>query len=384
MKLAKFLALPVIALTCMTLSFASCDGNKTESTASDADTTAVADSAAAKSTSTYKFRPGKKVSGKLIALTFDDGPNHKATPKILATLQKYGAHATFFCVGQDINSGTIPLMKRSVEYGNEICSHTYSHPFLSMLTPEQINEEISKTNELIKNAVGYYPNFFRPPYIDVDQGVLDCIDLPAHSGSGSGDWKTSQTPEMIYQTVMKKARPNAVFVMHDLGANTRTPIAVEKIIPALQAQGYTLVTLTDLYTSLGITPQPGKLYLDPKKESPFPPTKRERTAKSGAKSGSTDSASKTAASTKTATPVKSSAAPVKNNAAPVKNNAAPVKNNAAAAKKKAVPAKSVPTKAEPVKAEPVNAATPATQETPAAPATPSTPATSTTTVTTDQ
>lgn len=284
MKLAKILAIPALALTAMALTLTACNGGKTEAPAAANDTTAVADSAKADSTvaaSTYHFRPGKKVEGKLIALTFDDGPNFKATPKVLEVLKKYGAHATFFCVGLDINSSTATMMKRNVEYGNEICSHTYNHPFLSTLSPEEIKEEITKTNEAIKDAVGYYPNFVRPPYIDVDQSVLDCIDVPCVSGIGSDDWMTNHTPEMITAKVLKYARPNAVFMMHDLGANTRTPVALETIVPRLQQMGYKLVTLTDLFTSAGVTPEPHKLYKNPTSTETPPEslTKRARMAK---------------------------------------------------------------------------------------------------------
>lgn len=213
--------------------------------------------------SAYVPTPGQVVPGSLICLTFDDGPNNRATPKVLDVLKKYGAHATFFCVGSCINSSTVPVMQRAVAEGNEIASHTYSHPQLSKCSREKRLEEMRKTNELIKNAVGYYPNFYRPPYLDCSKSVLADIDMPAVSGSASDDWITSHSPETIVATVLKTAKPGAIYVMHDLAANTRTPVALETLIPRLQELGYTLVTVSDLFASLGVTPQAHHLYVSP-------------------------------------------------------------------------------------------------------------------------
>lgn len=282
MKSVKTIIAHVSALACLALTLFACNGNKITPDDAAADSlatdTVIADTTARDTVvtpagdsilvpaSTYKFRPGTKVEGKLICLTFDDGPNNVGTPVVLDVLKKYGAHATFFCVGSCIKESTHDVMRRAVAEGNEICSHTYSHPFLTSTSYEKVQQEMRATNEAIKEAVGYYPNFYRPPYLDVDQIVLSEIDLPAITGSASDDWMKTHTPEMIVETVMKTAKPNAVYIMHDLGANKRTPVALETLIPRLQSEGYTLVTLTDLYTSLGITPKAHSLYSAPERE----------------------------------------------------------------------------------------------------------------------
>lgn len=211
-------------------------------------------------TATYIPRPGKVLSGSLIALTFDDGPNTKITPIVLDILKKYGAHATFFCVGNCISDKTRPIMQRAVAEGNEIASHTWSHPFLTRISSEKRAEEMRKTSEAIYNAVGYYPAFYRPPYLDCSKKVLADINLPAISGSASDDWMTKKSPEDIVATVLKTVKPGAIYVMHDFVANNRTPVALETLIPRLQEMGYTLVTVSDLFASQGIKPEPHALY----------------------------------------------------------------------------------------------------------------------------
>lgn len=205
-------------------------------------------------------RLGRAVEGKLICLTFDDGPNTRTTPIVLDVLKRYGAHATFFCIGKNITDKTRYLVQRAADEGNEIASHTWSHPFLSRISHSKRTEEMKKTADAIYEAVGYYPSLYRPPYLDCSSKVLADISLPAISGSASDDWMKDMTPDMITAKVLSTAKPNAIYVMHDFIGNPRTPVALETLIPALLEQGYTLVTVSDLFASLGVIPEPHALY----------------------------------------------------------------------------------------------------------------------------
>lgn len=226
----------------------------------------------------YEFVPGKKVEGKLIALTFDDGPNPQSSPKILDIMEQYHTVCTFMTVGRCVNSNTRKYLERAHALGCEICNHTWEHPFLSTISAKERRETIEKTNEVIKSITGHNPNFFRPPYIDCDQGVLDDIPVPGLNGFSSDDWKKSTSPQEIYKNVMKQAKHGAIIVMHDISHNTRTPEALKTLVPALLEEGYTLVTVTDLFTSMGVVPSVGNLYVTPERNRvpASSHTKRER------------------------------------------------------------------------------------------------------------
>lgn len=189
-----------------------------------------------------------KTGGKLIALTFDDGPNTKATPKVLAVCKKYQIPVTFFVVGRNLNGKARKIAAQAVKEGHEIENHTWAHPHMTELTSEERIEQIKKTNAAIKSITKKEPKYFRPPYIDYDAEVLKDVDMVFITGLGSDDWVVENTPDKIHETVMKKARDGAIIVMHDFVYNKRTPVALEKIIPELLTNGYRFVTVDQLFT----------------------------------------------------------------------------------------------------------------------------------------
>lgn len=93
---------------------------------------------------------------KLIAFTFDDGPNTSTTSRLLDGIKEYNAKVTFFVLGSRVNSHQ-EVLKRAYEEGNQIGSHTYNHLNLLLLSDSKIIEEISKTDEAIKNIIGTSP-----------------------------------------------------------------------------------------------------------------------------------------------------------------------------------------------------------------------------------
>ena len=89
-----------------------------------------------------------------VALSFDDGPNNTTTPQMLDVLEAFDAPASFFVIGQYINDSTAGQMKRAVSMGCEIQNHSYTHSFMSELTPEEVKSEIERTDALIEKYVG--------------------------------------------------------------------------------------------------------------------------------------------------------------------------------------------------------------------------------------
>ena len=102
-------------------------------------------------------------SGKKLAITFDDGPNPSITPKLLDLLEKYGAHATFFVIGNFARQEPV-LLRAMVARGHSIGNHTESHPNLFWRSPSSIREQLAKTSDAIGEILGTPPKWFRPPF----------------------------------------------------------------------------------------------------------------------------------------------------------------------------------------------------------------------------
>lgn len=193
-----------------------------------------------------------------IALTFDDGPNYLTTPKVLDALDKYGARATFFVLGQRINNKTSDLLVRMIESGSEIGNHSYDHPILSNLTKSGIRDQINRTETLVYNACGQKPTLIRPPYGSVNSRVLETISQPAVLWSvDTLDWESRNTKKIVAK-VLDNVESGDIILMHDIYASTAN--AVEPILKILSEQGYQFVTVSELLELRGDTVEAGKKY----------------------------------------------------------------------------------------------------------------------------
>ena len=109
----------------------------------------------------------------MVALTFDDGPTKKYTTAILDALKEHQASATFFVLGS--RAKDFPeILQRMVLEGNEVGNHTFSHKQLTTLSKENIEEEITATQESIHDVINRYPTIIRPPYGSKNDNVLSC------------------------------------------------------------------------------------------------------------------------------------------------------------------------------------------------------------------
>ena len=197
---------------------------------------------------------------KAVALTFDDGPNTVTTPAVIDMLEKHGVVASFFLVGNNINKESAEVVRRAFDMGCEINNHSRSHPAFPELTMEQMRSEVDFTTERIVEITGKQPAFFRPPYIAVSSEMFDCIDLTFIAGIGAEDWLPEVTAEMRAQKILAQAKDGDIILLHDAEGNTPTVEALDTIIPALKAQGYEFLTVTELFKAKGITPERGKVY----------------------------------------------------------------------------------------------------------------------------
>ena len=201
----------------------------------------------------------------MIALTFDDGPSEQ-TAKILDVLAQYDARATFCIQGQNV-AAYGDTIKRAIAQGNEIASHTWNHKKLTELSASAVRSQLTRTNDAVRELTGGYEiKVLRPPYGSTNKTVRTiCKELGmviAHWQVDTLDWRTRSTSK-TYRAIMKGAKNGAIVLCHDLYSSTAA--AIEKAVPELVAQGYQLVTVSELLSFHKDGAQPGTVYayLDP-------------------------------------------------------------------------------------------------------------------------
>ena len=199
-------------------------------------------------------------SSKLIALTFDDGPNTTTTNEILDILEEYHALASFFLIGNNINENSAVTVKRAYDMGCEIDNHSKTHSNMSSMDESKMLEEIEYVDNYVYEITGEYTKFFRPPYIDTSQNMYDVIDKPFICGVGCSDFMENVTSQERAETIISVAEDGLIVLLHDAQGNSQTVEALKTIIPTLQEEGYEFVTLTELFERQGETPRETQLY----------------------------------------------------------------------------------------------------------------------------
>ncbi len=199
---------------------------------------------------------------KYIALTFDDGPNTTTTNEVLDVLEQYGIKASFFLVGNNINSNTESVVKRAYDMGCEIGNHSKSHSYLNELTAEEVKAEVDYVNEYVVRITGESPQFFRPPYIAISPVMYDAVDMPFICGFGCNDWDDRIPAERRSQVILRQVQDGGIILLHDSQGNSQTVEALHSIITELQSQGYEFVTVSELFKikNVEIRPDDSGLY----------------------------------------------------------------------------------------------------------------------------
>lgn len=194
---------------------------------------------------------------KLVAFTFDDGPSSSITRRIVDAFKQVDGHATFFVVGDMVHRNGQEL-DYAVENGHEVGNHTYNHPDLTKLTPQQMLEEINSTNQAVASATGVRPTLVRAPYGAANNLVLNSINHPFINWNiDPEDWLLRDS-ELIVKNVLKDIRPNGIVIMHDIYETSAQ--AIETLLPILQGQGYEFVTVSELAAIQGITLESNNIY----------------------------------------------------------------------------------------------------------------------------
>jgi cellulose synthase/poly-beta-1,6-N-acetylglucosamine synthase-like glycosyltransferase/spore germination protein YaaH/peptidoglycan/xylan/chitin deacetylase (PgdA/CDA1 family) len=219
---------------------------------------------------------------KKIAITFDDGPDPRWTPKILDVLKEKHATAAFFVIGEEAAKSP-GILRREYAEGNSIGNHTYTHPVLDEISPDRLRWELNITQRLIESTLGVKSILFRPPYgIDHQPEYAEEVaQLPAVEDMGylivgqkidPHDWRQpygKQVPaQEIIDGVLRQADTGNIVLFHDGGGDrSQTVAALPVIIDELRARGYQIVSVPELVnkTRAGVmVPLTGREWLEAK------------------------------------------------------------------------------------------------------------------------
>lgn len=198
----------------------------------------------------------------MIAFTFDDGPIGTADTatsiRIQNALTASGQHATFFYWGNKINNANAQEIKRAYELGFEIGNHTFSHNYLTKMTPEKMLEDIQKCADILSEITGLEHFLIRPPYLSTNTSVKNTVREPMINCSiDSKDWDGATT-EQIINTITTQKKDGAIVLMHENYNSTAT--AMEILIPQLVSEGWQIVSVSELFKVKGLELADGSVY----------------------------------------------------------------------------------------------------------------------------
>jgi len=189
-----------------------------------------------------------------VALTFDDGPHPKNTPRLLDILKARNVKATFFVIGRSVD--TYPhIARRIVAEGHEIGNHTYTHGKLTSMSDAKVREEIDKSRRAIGRATGVKARTMRPPYGALLQRQREMLHreygFPTILWSVDPlDWQRPGV-SVVRQRIVDGARPGGILLAHDLHSSTVD--AMPSTIDALLKKGFKFVTVSQLIALKGVT-----------------------------------------------------------------------------------------------------------------------------------
>jgi peptidoglycan/xylan/chitin deacetylase (PgdA/CDA1 family) len=189
---------------------------------------------------------------KIVALTFDDGPDPAVTPMLLDLLQQEKIPAAFFCIGKNVQANP-QVVRRISSEGHLIGNHTFSHGNnVPLMLRARLCQEIESTQVAIHDAVGERPKWFRPPF-----GVTTPHFKAAmkRCGLGMAGWDvrsfdTRNDSDVVIQRVVSQARPGSIILLHDAGIPAEKVLTIARlVIQQLREKGFEFVRLDQLIGS---------------------------------------------------------------------------------------------------------------------------------------
>ncbi|ANC92960.1 polysaccharide deacetylase family protein [Azospirillum humicireducens] len=202
---------------------------------------------------------------KLVALTIDDGPDDN-DPRILDILRAHGARATFFYIGAKIPAHR-DIARLVAASGNEVGSHTQTHPMTTDLKPAQREWNLAQAEAALA-SVGVKAAWFRPPYGDVDDALAALARSHGMATvlwtADSQDWKDTG-PDIIRRRIVERLTPGAILLMHSTKA--ASVAALPAILEEGERRGYRFVTMTEWEAAMrqAVTPSLALLHPAPRR-----------------------------------------------------------------------------------------------------------------------
>jgi peptidoglycan/xylan/chitin deacetylase (PgdA/CDA1 family) len=189
-------------------------------------------------------------SQRVVAITFDDGPNPVYTPQVLEIFSEAKGKATFFMIGEQMRNHP-EVVKQVADQGHEIGNHTFTHPELSQLSIEDCLGEIEETEKLIEGMTGRKPVVFRPPYLDYNQDTVSLLQKKGYPMIGALNLEAHDWEQPGVEHILGKSREviknGSILIFHDgYGDRSQTIEAVRMLVSELTSQDYQLVTVSEL------------------------------------------------------------------------------------------------------------------------------------------
>jgi peptidoglycan/xylan/chitin deacetylase (PgdA/CDA1 family) len=187
-----------------------------------------------------------------VALTFDDGPHPAGTPAVLAALDRTGARATFFLVGEQVRRDP-SLAREIVAAGHAVALHGDRHRCQLRLTPATLDDDLTRVAATVADATGLAPTLYRPPY-----GVFSAVGLALVRRRGwrdllwsrwGCDWRARTTSEAIARRASRDLSAGDVILLHDAdtysaaGSWRRTAQALPAVLEAVRRADLETVAL---------------------------------------------------------------------------------------------------------------------------------------------
>lgn len=185
---------------------------------------------------------------KVVALTFDDGPDADSTPRVLDLLKRYDVRATFFVVGEQARQNP-ELIHRMVAEGHTVAGHSYYHlPQSTLWSSQRYTEELFRCNDVVARLTGLRMRLYRPPFGVTNPPIARAVKnlglIPVGWSVRSLDTMTKDTDRVV-DRVMRGLRGGDVILLHDRLENSEE--LLEKLLTALRTQHYTTATVDELF-----------------------------------------------------------------------------------------------------------------------------------------